>query len=88
MRGTGESCFTAYISHTSVDFHGEENGPMKDRARGLLVVVGKGGVLCVNCMSIRMCSQKSETEGGYLETRRSKFIIVIAFSGIHFPVVC
>lgn len=47
MRGTGESCFTAYISHTSVDFHGEENGPMKDRARGLLVVAGKGGgIVC------------------------------------------
>lgn len=61
MRGTVESCFTAYISHTFVDLLGEENGPM----RGLVVVVwGGGGLLCVNCMSIRMCSQKSETEGG------------------------
>lgn len=47
MRGTGESCFTAYISHTSVDFHGEENGPMRDHARGLLLVAGRGGGYCV-----------------------------------------
>lgn len=34
MRGTLESCFTAYISHTFVDLPGEENGPMR------------GGVCC------------------------------------------
>lgn len=58
MRGTVESCFTAYISHTFVNLLGEENGPM----RGLVVVLGR--LLCVNCMSIRMCLQKSETERG------------------------
>lgn len=46
-------------------------------------------------MSIRMCEQERERERGrgvepgtYSENRRSKFIIVIAFSGIHFPVAC
>lgn len=41
MRGTVESCFTAYISHTFVDLLGEENGPM----RGLVVVAG-GVIVC------------------------------------------
>lgn len=41
MRGTAESCFTAYISHTFVDLLGEENGPM-----GGPVVVGRGVIVC------------------------------------------
>lgn len=39
MRRTVESRFTAYISHTFADLHGEENGPMRDSVQGLLLVV-------------------------------------------------
>lgn len=38
MRGTVESRFTAYISHTLVDLLVEENGPVRDRIRGLVAV--------------------------------------------------
>lgn len=44
-----------------MDLLGEENGPMEGggAAAGS---GGGGGLLCVSCMSIRICSQKSETE--------------------------
>lgn len=50
------------------------------------------GAMCVNCMHVyqNVLARERETErgGAYSENWRSKFIIVMAFSGIHFPVVC
>lgn len=67
----------------------EENGPERDSVQG----VGKWrGALCVKCKHVyqNVLAKERETErgGGYLENRRSKFIKVMAFSGINFPVVC
>lgn len=56
MRGTVESCFTAYISHTLVDLLGVESGPM----RGL---VG-GGVIVCELHVYQNVFAKSEMERG------------------------
>lgn len=89
MSGVVASSFTAYISHKLADCWWKRMGLGEIVRRGF----GEGrGALCVNCTSVyqNVLAEGRETErgGGYLENQRSKFIIVMAFSDIHFPVVC
>lgn len=80
VSGTVKSSFTAYISHIhrpSV----EGNGPMRDSMQG----IQRGGWTA--CLSECVMGKYREVRG-YLENQMSKFIIVMAFSGIHFAVAC
>lgn len=89
VSGMVASSFTAYISHKLADCWWKRMGLGEIVCGGL---ERGGGALCVNCTNVyqNVLAKERETErgGGYLENRRSKFIIVMAFSGIHFPVVC
>lgn len=76
--------FSACISHTSTDCQWQ-------RERGLWEVVywvllGMGSIVCKMRACLSQCVRRKR--GGGTKNWRSKFIIVMAFSGIHFPTVC
>ena len=94
VSGMVASSFTAYISHTLADCWCVcVRGGLGEIVYGGLER-GEGGIVCElhaclsECVSERERERQTESGGGYSENWRSKFIIVMAFSGIHFPVVC
>lgn len=91
VSGMVASSFTAYISHTFADCWWKGGG-LAEVVYGALGEWGEGA-LYVKCMHVyrNVLVRETEREGerrGYSENWRSKFIIVMAFSGIHFPMVC